>query len=139
MAYHEEDEVARLITNYVMWAGENPIRSCSDLFDEDKINLRELRQEWRSSYRIEALGVDAALTKDTLEAMVPAHRFAVWTFHLSSLTFQMQAVDILHVSKSTYHRRLVQGHLEFMEQYEHQVLVSRARAASYARALSRAS
>lgn len=136
MAYHEEDQVARLITNYVLWAGENPIRSCADLFDEDKINLRELRQEWRSSYRMEALGVEAALTKDTLDVMTPALRFAVWTFHLSSLTFAMQARDILGVGKTTYHRRLMEGHVEFMEKYDLQVLVARERAASYARVLN---
>jgi hypothetical protein len=135
MAYHEEDTVARLIMNYVMWAGDVPVRSCADLFDEDKINLRELRQEWRSNYRFEAMGPEAQITKDTLDGMDKQLRFAVWTFHLSSLTFEMQARVIVGVSKSTYHRRLVEGHIVFTERYEEQLRVSRERAASYARAL----
>jgi hypothetical protein len=135
MAYHEEDKVGRLIMNYVMWAGDVPVRSCADLFDEDKINLRELRQEWRTNYRFEALGSEAQITKETLDGMDKQLRFAVWTFHLSSLTFEMQAKMIVRVSKSTYHRRLVEGHIAFIERYDEQVRVSRARAASYARAL----
>lgn len=136
MAYHEEEKVAQLITNYVVWAGDNPVRSCAELFDEDKINLRELRQEWRSTYRMEALGAEAQITKDALEVMDKGLRFALWTFHLSSLTFEMQAREILRVSKSTYHRRLVDAHIRFIEAYDEQVRVSRARAASYVRALS---
>lgn len=136
MAYHEEDEVSRLVMNYVMWAGEHPIRSCGNLFDEDKINLRELRQAWRSYYRMEALGADAAITKETLEAMTPVYRFAIWTFHLSSLTFEMQAKTIIGVSKSTYHGRLERGHIEFMEQHLQQKDIARERAASYARMLN---
>lgn len=135
MAYHEEDKVGGLIMNYVMWAGDVPVRSCADLFDEDKINLRELRQEWRNNYRFEALGSEAQITKDTLDRMDKQLRFAVWTFHLSSLTFEMQAKTILGVAKSTYHRRLVEGHIHFIQVYEEQVRVSRERSASYARAL----
>jgi hypothetical protein len=136
MAYHEEDRVSRLIVNYVMWAGDVPVRSCADLFDEDKINLRELRQEWRNTYRFEALGSEAQITKDTLDRMDKQLRFAVWTFHTSSLTFEMQAKSIVGVSKSTYHRRLVEGHITFMEVYDEQLQSSRERTASYARALS---
>lgn len=138
MAYHEEDAVSRLIMNYVLWAGDSPVRSCADLFDEEKINLRELRQEWRSSYRMEALGVEAQVTKDTLQVMTPVYRFSVWTFHLSGLTFEMQAKEIVGVSKSTYHSRLVQGHIEFIERYGEQQDLARERAASYVRALKSA-
>lgn len=131
MAYHEEDRVARLVMNYVMWAGDNPVRSCAQLFDEEVIAMRELRAEWRSSCRIEVLGVEAELTKRTLEAMVPAHRFALWTFHLSSLTFEMQARTIVKCAKSTYHGRLVAAHVEFIEGYEDQQRLSRERVAAY--------
>lgn len=133
MAYHEEDRVSRLIQNYVLWAGESPVRSCASLFDEEKINLRELRQEWRSSYRMEVLGVEAQLTKETLEAMESQLRFPLWTFHLSSLTFEMQAREIVKTSKATYHRRLVEGHVAFIEGYDAQVAISRERSRAYVR------
>jgi hypothetical protein len=131
MAYHEEDRVARLIMNYVMWAGDNPVRSCAHFFDEEVINMREFKQEWRSSCRMEVLGVEAQLTKGTLEAMVPAHRFALWTFHLSSLTFDMQARTIVKVAKSTYHQRLMMAHQEFIDEYQRQEKLSRERTAAY--------
>lgn len=136
MAYHEEDRVAQLIANYERWAGDNPIRGAGQLWIEEKIAMRDLLKEFRSNFGVfEALGVEAQLTKDTLTAMTPALRFSIRTFHLSSLTFAMQAKEIVRVSKSTYHERLVRGHYEFIDVHEKQAQLARERTKSYLRAL----
>jgi hypothetical protein len=137
MSYHEEERVALLITNYERWAGDNPVQGAGQLWLEDKIAMRDLIKDFRSNFGVfEALGAEASLTKDTLVAMTPALRFAVRTFHLSSLTFEMQAREIVRVSKSTYHTRLVRGHFEFMELFDRHTELARAKARSYAASAS---
>lgn len=136
MAYHEEDKAARLLANYFRWAGDSPIRGCGQLWDPEKIDARDLRKEWRSSYAIEAMGQEAQLTKDALATMDGPLRFALITFHSSSLTFEMQARDKVRVSKSTYHHRLVRAHLDFDAAYERQQQLARDRTAAYLRILN---
>jgi hypothetical protein len=42
-------------------------------------------------------------------------------YYLSSLTFEMQAREILHIAKSTYHQRLEVAHPIFMNAYREAV------------------
>lgn len=134
MAYHREDEVARLITNLERWIGDSPIQGAGRLWNEEQIAMRDLKLEYRSNFgRFEALGVEAQLTKDALGQMVGPLRFALRTYHTSSLTFEMQARQIVGVSKSTYHVRLVRAHVDFIDAFEEQQQVARDRAAAYVR------
>jgi hypothetical protein len=136
MAYHEEDRIARLIRNWDRWHGDKPIQGTSRLWIEGKIAIRDMRRDFQSNFgNFEALGQEALITKETLSAMVGGIRHALLTFHLSSLTFEMQARSIVGVSKSTYHARLVRGHFEFMEEYARQQQIGRDRVDTYLRLL----
>lgn len=119
MAYHEEDQVARLILNWDRWKGDKPLKGTGSMWAELQIAERDLKREFRSNFgRFEALGVEAALTQEALGFMVSGHRVALLTYHMSSLTFEMQAIEIVRVHKSTYHRRLERAHFEFMDGFE---------------------
>jgi hypothetical protein len=119
MAYYEEEEVRRLITNMAMWTGdgESP-GGCGGMWARV---TSEQRLQWRSDFRIPAIGVDALPTKDALELIGPSLAAALCTYYLSSLTFEMQAREILHISKSTYHQRLEVGHPLFMNAFRESV------------------
>jgi hypothetical protein len=115
MAYHRQEEVQRLIINLAMWNGDGEsVRGCSSEWGRI---VREVRKGWRSSFTIPAIGVDAAPTKAALEAIGETFSSALWTYYLSSLTFEMQAAEVLGIAKSTYHRRLEIGHTLFINAY----------------------
>jgi hypothetical protein len=119
MAYYEEDEVRRLITNVVMWNGDGEsVSGCGGMWARV---IQAARQQWRSDFRIPALGYDALPTKDALELIGETLSSALMVYYLSSLTFEMQAREILGVAKSTYHQRLEVAHPVFMNAYREAV------------------
>lgn len=132
MAYYEEDEVRRLITNLAQWSGDGvAIRSSSSTWGAI---AREIRAGWRSSFILPALGIDAAPTASALEKIGERLAKPLWTYYTSSLTFDMQADDIMGIAKSTYHRRLEEAHIAFMAAYREQLEVRKARLHAYAKA-----
>jgi hypothetical protein len=120
MAYYEHEEVRRLITNLAMWRGEGEsVSGCGGMWARAQ-TARGTRESWRSDFRIPAIGVDAAPTKEALELIGGTLSEALFTYYLSSLTFEMQAAD-LGCAKSTYHQRLEVAHLQFMLAYREAV------------------
>jgi hypothetical protein len=133
VAYYEEDQVHRLITNLAQWKGDGVgVPGCGQLWDEEKINARDTNREWRSSFRIPAIGIDAEITERTLARLEPIHRAAVWIYHTSSLTFELQAKERMSMAKSTYHQKLVEGHSLFMDAYTEEREISKGRVHAYA-------
>jgi hypothetical protein len=133
MAYHREEEVQRLITNLAQWNGDGAgVPGCGRLWDEEKIAERDMQREWRSSFRIPAIGVDAGVTREALLEMRGHLSRSLWVFYTSSLTFEMQAREHLGVAKSTYHGYLQEAHVEFMEVFERVKDGTRARVHAYA-------
>lgn len=115
MAYYQEDEVHRLITNMRQWSGDGaPIRSAASVWDSIR---REVRRSWRSSFTLPTLGIDVTPATEALEAIGATMAQALVAFHTSSLSFEQQAREICHCAKSTYHTRLDMAHVLFMNAY----------------------
>jgi hypothetical protein len=93
LSYYREDEVARLIQNWARWRGDGAsVRGCgSSWLNADMANTRDARKSWRSALILPTLGIDAARTAAALAAMRENHARALKTFHLSAVTFEMQA------------------------------------------------
>ena len=131
MAYYQEDEVRRLITNVAMWCGDGEsVSGCGGMWAQV---ARSARQQWRSDFRIPAIGIDALPTKDALEFIGESLSSALMVYYLSSLTFEMQAREILGIAKSTYHQRLEVGHPLFMNAYREAVEKRRPSLHAYAK------
>lgn len=133
MSYHREDEVRTLIENYVSWRGDGVVVSAgSSIFLRA---LNSIRQEVNPRAVTPAvLGIDAGYAGEALREMAPRLRFALLVYYTSSLTFVMQAREILDVSKPEYHRRLQVAHPEFMDRFQTAREAGKGRFAAWARA-----
>jgi hypothetical protein len=120
VSYYREDEVGRLIVNWWQWNGDGvAVRTCAKSWAEDSRTLmRDVRRTFRSSLPVAVVGVDARKAGAALVAIRAELSRALRAFHLSSLTFEMQARELMHVSKSHYHRLLIEAHPAFIEAYE---------------------
>jgi DNA-directed RNA polymerase specialized sigma24 family protein len=113
--YYREEEVARLIINLVQWNGDGAsVRGCAGIWG------RIVREFFRSSMPVVTVGVDAGRAKAALERMPVELAEALMTFHISSLGIGEQARVILGISRDTYHRRLMEAHPRFLEEYAEQ-------------------
>lgn len=130
MAYYEEDEVRRLITNMAQWSGDGASVGASASNWEREV----VDGGWRSDFKIPALGIDVPPTKEALKRIGEYLAAPLCVYYLSSLTFEMQAREILSCAKSTYHSRLERGHLAFMEAYREEVERRRPTLHTYASA-----
>lgn len=110
--YFCEDEVGRLIHNLAQWGGDGvAVRTAPSIMQR---LLAELR---KGSGPVITVGIDAGHTKTALLQLGEELGDAITTYHLSSLTIEMQARDYLRIAKTTYYRRLEVGHVEFMAAY----------------------
>jgi hypothetical protein len=138
VAYFEEDRVHLLITNLAQWQGDGVgVPGCGRLWDEEKIAARDMQREWRSSFRIPAIGVDADITRQALASIEPVHRRALWAYHTSALTFEMQAREIMQMAKSTYSLRLTEAHPLFIEAFDRAREETQASVHAYAQSAQR--
>jgi hypothetical protein len=110
--YHCEDEVGRLVENFFQWGGDG-----AAVLTSASLWARLVREVRRGSAPVAIVGVDAGYTASAFKAIGEALTKTLCTYHVSSLTIEMQARDILRIAQSTYRRRLERAHLDFMRAY----------------------
>jgi hypothetical protein len=126
--YYQEDEVARLIVNLAQWNGDGAsVRGCAGHLGPHR--SRVLPKLDAGRYRGRRCG--------TREARARAHAGPSWPRRSSPSTYRACRYSsrrrLLGISRDTYHRRLVEAHPRFMEEYgeegRNQVRQSNERAA----------
>lgn len=130
MSYYQQEEVRRLIENYVAWRGDGVVHGPRGCIMARALSSIRRELDPRGTFPV-TLGIDAGYTGAALQRLTGKLRAALLTYYTSELTFLRQARDVLHVNRSTYHRRLEDAHVRFMRAYRDEREAGSARLNNY--------